>query len=111
MSQTGASTTSAQKRKPAVAVRLLRGLANERRLRVLYRLSSSKHSELDVTQLTAQSGLTQSALSQHLAKMRACGMLVVRRSGPRRLYRIASSDELWRILAGLGGYMRPKRDG
>jgi ArsR family transcriptional regulator len=111
MSQTEASTTPAQKLKPSVAVRLLRGLGNERRIRVLCRLSSSKHSELDVTQLTAQSGLTQSALSQHLAKMRACGMLAVRRSGPRRLYRIARSDELWRILAALGGYMRSKRDG
>jgi ArsR family transcriptional regulator, virulence genes transcriptional regulator len=106
MPQPEASTAPAQNRIIFDAVRLLHVLGNERRLRVLYCLSSSKHAELNVTELAARSGLAQSALSQHLAKMRACGMVAVRRSGQRRFYQIAGSEELWRALAALCEYVR-----
>ncbi|MCA8887170.1 MAG: winged helix-turn-helix transcriptional regulator, partial [Hyphomonadaceae bacterium] len=57
------------------AARLLKLLANEQRLTVLCRLSGS---ELSVTELGEYVNLSQSALSQHLAKLRADGLVATR---------------------------------
>lgn len=68
------------------AARLLKLLANEQRLTVLCRLSGS---ELSVTELGEYVNLSQSALSQHLAKLRADGLVATRRDAQTIYYRLA----------------------
>jgi ArsR family transcriptional regulator len=76
----------AVERKAAGLAALLRALANERRLRILCRLMESR--EMTVTALADAVGLSQSALSQHLAKMRDEGIVTCRREGQTIWYRI-----------------------
>jgi len=68
------------------AARLLKLLANEQRLTVLCRLSGA---ELSVTELGEYVNLSQSALSQHLAKLRAEGLVATRRNAQTIYYRLA----------------------
>lgn len=68
------------------AARLLRALANERRLMILCQLSSGERS---VGELQPLIGLSQSALSQHLAVLRSDGLVATRRDGLSIHYRIA----------------------
>jgi DNA-binding transcriptional ArsR family regulator len=70
----------------AEAARLLKLLANEQRLTVLCRLSGT---ELSVTELGEYVNLSQSALSQHLAKLRADGLVATRRDAQTIYYRVA----------------------
>lgn len=72
----------------AVAARLLKALAHEERLLALCRLMEM--GEASAGALVAASGLGQSALSQHLALLRAEGLVETRRDGLRVLYRLAS---------------------
>lgn len=67
------------------AARTLKLLANEQRLIVLCRLSAG---ELSVTELGQHVPLTQSALSQHLAKLRAEGLVATRREAQTIYYRL-----------------------
>jgi ArsR family transcriptional regulator len=66
---------------------LLRALANERRLMVLCKLV--EWGEGNVGSLAEAAGLSQSATSQHLAKMRDEGIVAFRREGQTLWYRIA----------------------
>ena len=66
---------------------LLRALANERRLLILCKLASG--GEANVNSLAEAVGLSQSALSQHLAKMREEGLVAYRRESQTLWYRIA----------------------
>jgi ArsR family transcriptional regulator, virulence genes transcriptional regulator len=66
---------------------LLKAIGNTRRLMVMCKLV--EHGELSVTALAEEVGLSQSALSQHLAKMRAEGLVAFRRESPTLWYRIA----------------------
>jgi DNA-binding transcriptional ArsR family regulator len=66
---------------------LLRLLANEKRLLVLCQLSLA--GEMSVTALGEEVGLGQSALSQHLARLRAKGLVATRREAQTLFYRIA----------------------
>lgn len=66
---------------------ILRALANERRLMILCKLV--EWGEANVSSLTAAVGLSQSALSQHLAKMRDEGIVATRRESQTIWYRIA----------------------
>ena len=66
---------------------ILRALANERRLMILCRLVEC--GEANVNTLAEAVGLSQSALSQHLAKMRAEGLVTFRRESQTLWYRIA----------------------
>lgn len=66
---------------------ILRALANERRLMVLCKLVEK--GEATVGTLVAEVGISQSALSQHLAKMRAEGIVSFRRESQTLWYRIA----------------------
>lgn len=70
----------------AEAARLLKLLSNEQRLTVLCRLSDG---ELSVTQLGEFVDLSQSALSQHLAKLRADGLVSTRRDAQTIYYSLA----------------------
>ncbi|MBF9233806.1 ArsR/SmtB family transcription factor [Microvirga alba] len=66
---------------------VLRALGNERRLMILCKLAES--GEATAGTLVEASGLSQSALSQHLAKMRDEGILAFRRERQTLWYRIA----------------------
>lgn len=66
---------------------VLRALANERRLMILCKLV--EWGEATVGSLVEAVGLSQSALSQHLAKMREEGIVTYRRDSQTLWYRIA----------------------
>ena len=66
---------------------ILQTLANGRRLFVLCQLQEL--GEANVTTLAVKARLSQSALSQHLAKLRAEGLVAFRREGQTLWYRIA----------------------
>lgn len=71
------------------ATALLKALANEKRLLVLCLLLAG---ERTVGDLEAQVGLSQSALSQHLARLRADGLVATRRQAQTIHYRMASDE-------------------
>jgi ArsR family transcriptional regulator len=73
------------------AARLLRALANDSRLAVLCRLSGG---EMSVGELQKSIGLSQSALSQHLAKLREEQLVATRREGQSIFYRVANPTAL-----------------
>lgn len=66
---------------------VLKALANARRLAVMCRLV--ERGEASVGALAEAVGLSQSALSQHLAKMREEGLVAFRRESQTLYYRIA----------------------
>ena len=66
---------------------LLGALANDRRLLILCKLIET--GEATVGALAADVGLSQSALSQHLARMREEGIVTFRRDAQSLWYRIA----------------------
>jgi ArsR family transcriptional regulator len=66
---------------------LLRALANDRRLLILCTLVEV--GEATVGTLAEEVGLSQSALSQHLARMREEGIVTFRRDAQTLWYRIA----------------------
>lgn len=91
-------------RKAAEAADLLKLLANENRLLILCRLAAN--GELPVGKLSAAVGLSQSALSQHLAKMREEGLVATRREAQTIFYHIAD-DNAARVLKLLKGMFCP----
>lgn len=64
-------------------------MANERRLAVLCHLCAGEHS---VNELCRLVGLSQSALSQHLAKLRRDKLVKTRRSAQTVYYSVASPE-------------------
>ena len=70
----------------AEAASLMRALAHEGRLLVLCALCDKEYAVSDLVRLT---GLSQSALSQHLAKLRDHGFVSTRRDGQAIHYRLA----------------------
>ncbi len=89
MTETASSEASVLARRAAAVGQILEALANARRLVVLCKLVES--GEATVSSLTEASGLSQSALSQHLAKMRQAELVTYRRDGQTLWYRIADS--------------------
>jgi DNA-binding transcriptional ArsR family regulator len=83
-------------RKAGEAASLLKLLANEHRLMILCRLAVA--GETSVNALVGAVGLSQSALSQHLARMREEGLVATRRAAQTIYYRIADA-RVARILA------------
>jgi len=77
---------------------VLKLLANESRLLILCRLAIA--GEMPVGELTQTIGLSQSALSQHLAKLRADGLVDFRRQSQTLFYRLAD-DQAARLLGAL----------
>ncbi len=88
----------ALERKAAQVAGLLGAIANERRLMILCRLV--EWGEGSVGALVDAVGLSQSALSQHLARMRQEGLVAFRRDGQTLWYRIADPrvEELFATL-------------
>lgn len=86
------------------AARLLKLLASEQRLLLLCRLLES---EASVGELAEHAKLAQSAASQHLAKMRAEGLVATRREGQTINYRVADAAAI-KILDTLAEIYREK---
>ena len=80
------TTLDAFAEQAAAAVRLLRLLGNEHRLMIACLLIV--HGELSVGQLVEELRLSQSALSQHLARMREDGVLTFRREAQTLYYSV-----------------------
>ncbi|MCP3055581.1 ArsR/SmtB family transcription factor [Aurantimonas marianensis] len=72
-------------------------MGNAHRLRILCRLAED---EASVGALVCEVGLSQSALSQHLAKLRAGGLVATRRDAQTIFYSLAS-QEIRAIMASL----------
>ena len=85
------------------AARFLRTLANSKRLMILCRLTDGERS---VGALQALVGLSQSALSQHLALLREDGVLATRRQGQTIFYRIADPASV-KVVRTLGEIFCP----
>ncbi|MGB0697087.1 MAG: ArsR/SmtB family transcription factor [Rhodospirillaceae bacterium] len=68
------------------AAALLKAMAHPKRLMILCRLNGA---EVSVNTLVQESTLSQSALSQHLQKLRDQGLVETRREGTRIYYRLA----------------------
>lgn len=87
----------------AQAAKLLRALGNERRLMILCQLSDGERS---VGELLPLVGLSQSALSQHLAVLREEGVVATRREAQTVWYRIADPAAV-RVVATLAEIFCP----
>jgi len=88
------------------AEHLLKSMANRYRLMVLCELHGGERS---VGALLSEVGLSQSALSQHLARLRADGLVTTRRESQTIYYALAS-DHVVRIIALLHQlYCSPKK--
>ncbi len=80
----------------AQAAKLLKAVSNERRLLILCYLLES---ELSVTEMNDKLGLSQSALSQHLAVLRRQKLVKTRKEAQTVFYRIHSEEAV--ALIGL----------
>jgi ArsR family transcriptional regulator, virulence genes transcriptional regulator len=84
--------------KAGEAVTMLKELANEKRLMILCKLIDAR--EMTVAELMVAVDLSQSALSQHLARMREQNLVSFRRHGSSLYYRVANAG-IGRILKTL----------
>lgn len=75
-------------RRAGEAEAFLRSIASRHRLLVLCTLLEG---EMQPSELAEHAGLSQSNLSQHLAKLRDEGLVETRREGTALFYRIASN--------------------
>lgn len=69
------------------AAALLKSLSNEKRLLIVCVLSKGEHCVGDLEQVV---GLSQSALSQHLARLRRDGIVQTRRSAQTIFYTLSN---------------------
>ncbi|WP_308116416.1 ArsR/SmtB family transcription factor [Falsiroseomonas oryziterrae] len=83
----GTDELAALQEKAAEAARLLRLLGNENRLLLLCHLAGA--GEMGVGALAEAIGLSQPALSQHLALLREDGLVATRKEAQAVFYRIA----------------------
>ena len=90
-------------RNAASACALLKAMSNERRLMILCHLATGESS---VGELERRVGLSQSALSQHLAVLREKELVATRREAQTIFYRLASREAeaimatLWDLYCG-----------
>ncbi len=81
------------------AVGLLKALANENRLLILCHLQER---ELSVGEINDSLGLSQSALSQHLAILRRDGLVTTRKAAQTVFYSL-KSEEVRAVISVLHG--------
>lgn len=89
--------------KAAEAADLMRALSHAGRLLVLCQLIEGERS---VGTLQATAGLSQSALSQHLARLREDGLVATRREAQTIYYRLAD-DRAARVINTLASIYCP----
>lgn len=82
------------------AADFLSALANNKRLLILCKLL---HNEMSVGSLAKAIDLSQSALSQHLAKLRALNLVSTRRDA-QTIYYIVSSPHIELVLSTLSSF-------
>jgi DNA-binding transcriptional ArsR family regulator len=97
MDAISAKDLKAMRRNAGAAAAMMAALSHEARLRVLCDLVGG---ERTAGELVERSGLSQSALSQHLSRLREEGLVATRREGVSIFYRIANPDAA-RILGVL----------
>lgn len=85
------------------AASLLRLLGNEKRLMLLCQLADG---ELSVREIQSRVGLSQSALSQHLALLREEGIVATRRESQTIYYRIVDQAAM-RVIETLAELFCP----
>ncbi|MCQ4044693.1 ArsR/SmtB family transcription factor [Streptantibioticus rubrisoli] len=95
------------------AVAVLKALADPTRFRLLWALSQQ---ELPVGKLAELVGAHVAAVSQHLAKLRAAGLVTSRRDGTRVFYRVSGEHvrgllEEVVVAAGASGRSDPAPGG
>jgi ArsR family transcriptional regulator len=88
----------------AEAAAVMKSLSHEGRLRVLCYLAEA--GEMSAGALSGLVGLSQSALSQHLAKLREDGLVATRKAAQSVFYRIADPKVL-DLLSALHGIYCP----
>ena len=93
MTETSIAALSSRAADAAATLKLI---ANEQRLLLLCRLSQG---ECPVSELVNLTGLSQSAVSQHLARLRDGGMVRTRREATTIYYRVA--DQAVHDLIGM----------
>lgn len=83
------------------AVGLLKAMANEPRLLVLCFLA--ERGEMSVGEIAQEVALSQSALSQHLARLRAQGLVATRKEAQTIFYRVCDpkAEQLLALLHDL----------
>ncbi|MGW4364083.1 ArsR/SmtB family transcription factor [Nocardia takedensis] len=81
-----------------VATNTFRMLADPTRLHILAILADA---EADVTALTEACGVSRTAVSQHLAKLRFTGLVETRKEGRRVIYRIRDGHLVRLVREGL----------
>lgn len=91
--------------KAGEAAALLKALAHEGRLMILCQLLDGEHA---VGALQESVGLSQSALSQHLARLREEGLVATRRESQTIFYRLADPN-VARVLDTLASIYCPPR--
>jgi DNA-binding transcriptional ArsR family regulator len=90
-----------------VAAALLSAMANPKRLMILCSLVKG---EVPVGVLATQVGLSQSALSQHLSKLRAQKLVKTRRDA-QTIYYSSSSEPVMKVLSTLEDiYCEPEKN-
>lgn len=89
------------------AADLLKALGNDRRLMILCLLSSR---EMTVSDLEKSVGLRQSALSQHLARLRRDGLVKTRRESQNIYYSLEGENAV-RVIETLAGLYCPTPEG
>lgn len=72
-------------------------LANDKRLLILCELTAER--EMSVGDLADAVGLSQSALSRHLSKLRAENLVETRRDSQTIFYRLSSDNRVKRTLS------------
>ena len=92
--------------KAVEAATLLEALANPRRLMILCELADGERS---VGALVPVVGLQQAALSQHLARLRAAGLVTTRRAAQMVFYRLSSPAAVAVINTLAGIFCRGRR--
>ncbi|MBM5812196.1 MAG: winged helix-turn-helix transcriptional regulator [Gammaproteobacteria bacterium] len=92
-----APAARAMRRRAGTAAAFLKALANEQRLCILCTLVERP---LSVGELNAEVDLSQSALSQHLAVLRAAGLVTTARRGQTIRYAVPAGD-VRRVLTTL----------
>lgn len=100
------SVVALQEMADHVAARLAL-VANAKRLLILCELAKG---ERPVGALQAAVGLGQSALSQHLARLREAGMVATRREGQTIHYRISDPDLDVLMQALYAAFCQPRQD-
>lgn len=73
----------------SAAVSLFHSLADPSRLAILRRMGQG---EVRVRDLTEELGLAQSTVSEHVACLRDCGLVVARAEGRQNFYSVATAE-------------------